>query len=108
MYDDWINLRKEAFSFGKLTKLVRGYDDTTPSILVLAENDSKWNYRASRFVFRSGNRVNTEMDFAVKEIKTFDLLHGIIHFSVVVVIQASLNKKINALLYRHDPPLSCI
>ena len=77
-------------------------------ILVLAGNDSKWNYRASRFVFRSGNCVNTEMDFAVKEIKTFDLLHGIIHFSVAVVIQASLNKKINALLYRNDPPLSCI
>ena len=43
VYDDWINLRKEAFSFGKLTKLIRGYDATTPSILVLAENDSKWN-----------------------------------------------------------------
>ena len=28
VYDDWINLRKEAFSFGKLTKLV-GYDATT-------------------------------------------------------------------------------
>ena len=41
------------------------------------------------------------MVYAVQEIKTFDLFHAIIHFSVVVAIKANLNNKSFALLYRY-------
>ena len=41
------------------------------------------------------------MVYAVQEIKTFDLFHGIIHFSVVVAIKANLNSKRFALMYCH-------
>ena len=41
------------------------------------------------------------MVYAVQEIKTFDLFHAIIHFSVVVAIKANLNSKSFALMYCH-------